>query len=38
MTDIQRVLKRNRAWAEQVALHKPEFFERLSQKQTPDYL
>ncbi|WP_244613265.1 carbonate dehydratase [Modicisalibacter radicis] len=35
---MQRLLERNREWAEKVSRQDPDFFARLSQQQNPDYL
>ncbi|MFC2993267.1 MULTISPECIES: carbonate dehydratase [Halomonas] len=36
--DIEGLLENNRVWAEKVCRDDPEFFERLSRQQNPDYL
>ncbi|MBZ9556645.1 MULTISPECIES: carbonate dehydratase [Modicisalibacter] len=36
--EMQRLLERNRDWAESVRRQDPDFFARLSQQQNPDYL
>jgi carbonic anhydrase len=38
MSDLKDLLDNNRVWAADVARHDPQFFERLSQQQTPRYL
>lgn len=38
MPTLSKLLKRNREWAERVAEEKPEFFIKLAEQQTPDYL
>ena len=37
MNDIDKLCERNQAWADRVTAGDPEFFERLSQQQTPDW-
>jgi carbonic anhydrase len=38
MSDINRLLENNRAWAEDIKTHNPEFFRTLSREQSPKYL
>ncbi|HEY7840517.1 MAG TPA: carbonate dehydratase [Gammaproteobacteria bacterium] len=38
MNDLSHLLKNNRAWAEGVHRREPDFFDRLSRLQTPEYL
>ena len=38
MTDIPALLDKNREWAQRVVLEDPDFFNRLSQQQSPRYL
>jgi carbonic anhydrase len=38
MTTLDHLLKNNRAWAEGVRKREPDFFRKLSQIQTPEYL
>ncbi|HWQ39707.1 MAG TPA: carbonate dehydratase [Burkholderiales bacterium] len=38
MDDLSHLLKNNRAWAEGIRRAEPDFFDRLSRIQTPDYL
>ena len=38
MADLHELLKRNKAWAEQVRREDPGFFKRLSTQQAPEYL
>jgi carbonic anhydrase len=38
MKDLNHLLKNNRAWAEGVRKREPDFFQKLSQIQTPEYL
>ncbi len=38
MTSIERLLLENKAWAAEVKSDDPEYFERLSHLQTPDFL
>ncbi len=37
-TEIESLLENNRAWAERICREDPDFFERLSRQQNPDYL
>jgi carbonic anhydrase len=38
MRELNELFQNNRAWAERISRHDPEFFKRLSQQQTPSYL
>ncbi|HEV7902360.1 MAG TPA: carbonate dehydratase [Pyrinomonadaceae bacterium] len=38
MKDLESLLARNRAWSEKMTAADPDFFHRLSQQQTPQYL
>lgn len=38
MDDLQELLDKNKAWAEQIKASDPEFFNTLAQQQTPRYL
>lgn len=38
MTDIKRILERNRLWADRIKEINPDYFENLSKDQTPQYL
>ena len=38
MERINRLLESNRAWAEELKAEDPDFFERLSEAQSPDFL
>lgn len=38
MKNLDHLLARNRAWAEKITTNDPDFFQRLSQQQTPEYL
>ncbi|MBN8411240.1 carbonate dehydratase [Halomonas denitrificans] len=38
MSDIDNLLERNRAWADKVCQDDPDFFSRLAQQQSPEYL
>ncbi len=38
MTEITQLLKNNREWAESITKENPDFFHKLSQQQTPEYL
>jgi carbonic anhydrase len=38
MKSLDNLLARNRAWAEKIKADDPDFFQRLSQQQTPQYL
>lgn len=38
MNDLKELLEKNRAWAEGIKAHDPEFFHALSRQQTPRYL
>ncbi|WP_426414811.1 carbonate dehydratase [Aestuariirhabdus sp. LZHN29] len=38
MTDLTNLLKNNRQWAEKILQEDPEFFNKLSQQQSPEYL
>jgi len=38
MKNLDNLLARNRAWAEKIKAAEPDFFKRLSQQQTPQYL
>lgn len=38
MSDLQSLLENNRAWAEGIKAHDPEFFRTLAQQQSPSYL
>lgn len=38
MENLEHLLARNRAWAEKMTTADPDFFKRLSQQQTPQYL
>lgn len=38
MTKIQKLLENNLAWADSIKQKQPEYFSKLSQQQTPDYL
>jgi carbonic anhydrase len=38
MKNLEHLLARNRAWAEKIKAAEPDFFNRLSQQQTPAYL
>jgi carbonic anhydrase len=38
MKDLQKLLENNRAWAEDIKTHNPEFFQTLSRQQNPKYL
>lgn len=38
MKDLNELLENNRAWAEGIKTHNPEFFRTLSKQQTPKYL
>jgi len=38
MNDLSHLLRNNRAWAEGVRQREPDFFQKLSQIQTPEYL
>jgi carbonic anhydrase len=38
MTDLNQLLKNNRAWAKAALTHDPEFFQRLTSQQTPEFL
>ncbi len=38
MKDLQELLDKNKAWAEGIKAHDPEFFNNLAQQQTPRYL
>lgn len=38
MENLNKLIENNRAWAERIRLHNPEFFQKLSQQQQPQYL
>ncbi|PCJ63428.1 MAG: carbonic anhydrase [Planctomycetota bacterium] len=38
MTSLTKLLERNKNWAKKVSKEKPDFFDKLSQQQKPDYL
>ena len=38
MKNLPHLFTNNRAWAEKMTRHDPEFFERLSRQQAPEYL
>jgi carbonic anhydrase len=38
MQPLKHLFEQNRAWAEDVRAHTPEFFSKLSQQQSPEYL
>ena len=38
MNDIEKLLSNNREWADRMCESDPEFFKRLAQQQTPEYL
>jgi carbonic anhydrase len=38
MHDLQDLLEKNRRWAEQITQQTPDFFQRLAEQQTPEYL
>jgi carbonic anhydrase len=38
MKNLEHLLTRNRTWAEKMTAADPDFFQRLAQQQTPDYL
>jgi carbonic anhydrase len=38
MNDLDHLLKNNRAWAEGIRQREPDFFDKLAQLQTPEYL
>jgi carbonic anhydrase len=38
MSDLKTLLENNRAWAEGIKAHNPEFFQTLAQQQSPSYL
>ena len=38
MPDLSHLLANNRAWAQDVSRHDPEFFRRLARQQAPEYL
>ncbi|MCL6417417.1 carbonate dehydratase [Aestuariirhabdus sp. Z084] len=38
MTDLTNLMQNNRAWAENITREDPEFFNKLSQQQSPEYL
>lgn len=37
MRSLTNLLERNRAWAEKITAREPDFFQRLSEQQSPDY-
>lgn len=38
MNDLENLLEKNRAWAEGIKRHTPEFFQDLAKQQSPNYL
>ncbi|WP_394175484.1 carbonate dehydratase [Thalassotalea litorea] len=38
MNDINHLFEQNKQWAEKITNEQPEFFDQLSQQQTPEYL
>jgi len=38
MKTLEKLIKNNRAWAKEITDNNPEFFSKLSEQQTPDYL
>ena len=38
MRDLKHLIENNRLWADQMKAHDPEFFQKLSEQQRPDYL
>src|SRR5918999_4175341 len=38
MRKLKNLFERNRKWAESLKAREPDFFEKLSRQQTPDYL
>ncbi len=38
MSDLNELIERNRAWAESIKAHEPDFFTKLSGQQSPRYL
>lgn len=38
MSDLQDLIERNQRWAEAIKQEDPQFFEKLAQQQTPEYL
>ena len=38
MDNLSRLFAQNREWAESIRRRDPEFFEKLSRQQTPEYL
>ncbi len=38
MHDLQDLLEKNRRWAEQITQQTPDFFQKLAEQQTPEYL
>lgn len=38
MQSYEKLLRENKAWAEEIKSHDPEYFERLSHLQTPEFL
>ncbi|MDP2324605.1 MAG: carbonic anhydrase, partial [Gammaproteobacteria bacterium] len=38
MKSLKKLLENNRAWADGIRQREPDFFDRLSRLQTPEYL
>ena len=38
MSELKHIFEKNRAWAESITAENPDFFYRLSQQQSPDYM
>jgi len=38
MRDLRHLFRQNRAWSEDIRIHDPDFFLKLSRQQSPDYL
>ena len=38
MHELKKLLDNNRAWAERIRTHQPDFFDKLSHQQSPEYL
>ena len=38
MRSLTNLIERNRAWAERIKAHTPDFFQKLSEQQSPEYL
>src|SRR5271154_1291827 len=36
--ELQQLLRNNQSWAERIKKSRPDFFEKLSHQQSPDYL